>query len=126
MEITVDNKQKLLDIHNGMLKRYKKWTHLLLAPDSDIGIGELPEYITEKMMLISDVARKKLYSSPKACQTMWKKWLKVRREIRDWDNHAFKKAIAGMPGEILPSGTNFGLFLNRLIYELYLAKEGKK
>mmetsp|Transcript_18145 Transcript_18145/g.37908 ORF Transcript_18145/g.37908 Transcript_18145/m.37908 type:complete len:248 (-) Transcript_18145:484-1227(-) len=108
-----------------MFKRYKKWTHLLFAPDNDIVIGELPEYVTKKMMLTSDVARK-MCSTPKAGPTMWKKWLKVRREIQDRDNHVIKKAIARMPGRILPSGTNFGLFLDHVIYELYLAKEGTK
>jgi len=125
MEITVDNKQKLLDIHNGMLKRYKKWTHLLLAPDSDIVIGELPEYDTENDANLW-CWRKNIYPSPKAGQIMWKKWLKVRREIQDRDNHAIKKAIARMPGRILSSGTDFSLFLDRVIYELYLAKEGAK
>ena len=57
---------------------------------------------------------------------MWKRWLKVRKEIRDRDNHAIKKVIARMPGGALPSGTDFSLFLDRVIYGLYIAKEAKE
>ena len=31
-----------------------------------------------------------------------------------------------MPGGALPSGTDFSLFLNRVIYELCIAKEAKE
>jgi hypothetical protein len=55
---------------------------------------------------------------------MWKRWLRVRKEIRDRDNHAIKKAIARMPGGTLLSGTDFSLFLDRVIYELYVVKGG--
>ena len=55
---------------------------------------------------------------------MKKKRLKVRKKIRDRDNHGIKKAIARMSGGAMPSGTNFSIFLDRVIYELYVEKDG--
>ena len=124
IEITQGDKKSMKDIERAMFKKFKKWASLLLDNKGEVVIGELPAYVTERMLLTSDVGEKTLYAHPKAGKSMWKKWLKCRKEIRDRDNHAIKKAIARMPGGALPSGTDFGKFLDRVIYELYVAKEG--
>ena len=125
IEITMGNKQKLVDLQKDIYKKYKKWVSLLLEPGM-LAIGDLPGYVTENMMLSCDVGEKKFYIQPKAGVTLWKKWLKLRKEILNRDNHAIKKAIAKMPGCALPSGTDFSVFLDRVVYELFLAKEGTK
>ena len=124
IEITQGDKKSMKDIERDMFTKFKKWASLLLDNKGEVVIGELPAYVTEKMLLTTDVGEKALYAHPKAGKSMWKKWLKCRKEIRDRDNHAIKKAIARMPGGALPSGTDFGFFLDRVIYELYVAKEG--
>ena len=78
------------------------------------------------MLFTVDVGKKRPCTQPKDGQLMWKKWIKLRREIWDRDNHAIKKAIARLLGSALPSGTDFSLFLNCLIYKLYVAKECAK
>ena len=40
-------------------------------------IGKLPLYMTEKMLLTTDVGEKKFYSQPKAGESMWKRWLRI-------------------------------------------------
>ena len=126
IEITAGDKKHMTDIKREMFIKYKKWVTLLIDNKDPVVIGKLPLYVTEKMLITIDVGEKKLYSHPKAGESMWKRWLRVRREIRDRDNHAIKKAIARMPGCALPSGTDFALFLDRVIYELYVAKEKER
>ena len=65
---------------------------MLLEPDM-IVIENLPGYVTENMMLRCDVGEKKFYIQPKAGVTLWKKWLKLRKEILNRDNYAIKKIL---------------------------------
>jgi len=44
---------------------------------------------------------------------LWKKWHRLKREILNRDNIAIKA---------LPSETDFNLFLDRVIYEMYVSK----
>ena len=59
-------------------------------------------------------------------KSLWKKWHRIKKDILNRDNNTVKKAIAKMPNGALPSGTDFSLFLDRVTYELYLAKEDEK
>jgi hypothetical protein len=95
IEIMQGNKKSMKDIERDMFTKFKKWASLLLDNKNEVAIGELPSYATEKMLLTTDVGEKAFYAQPKAGKSMWKKWLKVRKEIRDRDNHVIKKQLQG-------------------------------
>ena len=69
IEITMGNKQKLVDLQKDIYKKYKKWVSLLLEPGM-LAIGDLPGYVTENMMLSCDVGEKKFCIRPKAGMTL--------------------------------------------------------
>ena len=50
----------------------------------------------------------------------------MKSAIVNSDNHVVKRTITSMPGGALPSGTDWNLFLTRLIYNLYTEKEKTK
>ena len=125
IEITAGEKQKAADIHRDMFRKYMKWVEHLLTPGSVV-TEDTPEYVTEGMMKTVDVAGKKEYKGTADGKKMWSKWHRLRKDILNRDNIVVAKAIARMPNSALPSGTDFSLFLDHVVYELYLAKEAAK
>ena len=115
VELTAGEKQKDADIHNGMIPKYKKWADLLLTEDGLV-IGKKPDYLTEAMLKTVDVAQKKFFEGHKDGKQMWSKWHQVKKDVLNRDNLAVAKAIALMPNVALPSGTDFSLFLDCIIY----------
>ena len=59
IEITAGDKPKANGIHQDMIVKYKKWVDLLLQ--GGVVFGEIPEYVTENMMMTPDVKGKKKY-----------------------------------------------------------------
>ena len=75
--------------------------------------------------MTSDVKQKKPYAKGAVTgKKFWKKWGTVKCAVINSDNHVVKRTIASMPGGALPSGTDWNLFLTRLIYNLYIEKMG--
>ena len=73
IEITQGEKKSLNDIERDMFTKFKKWACLLLDDKIEVAIGELPAYVTEKMLLTTDVGEKKHYAPPKAGKSIWKR-----------------------------------------------------
>ena len=61
-----------------MIVKYKKWVDLLL-PDGVI-VGEIPEYVTEGMMMTADVKGKKEYEGQAHGKKMWHKWHRLKKK----------------------------------------------
>ena len=73
IEITQGDKKKLSDIEKDIITKFKKWVSLILDDKDEVVIGELPAYLTEKMLLTTDVGEKIFYAQPKAGKSMWKR-----------------------------------------------------
>mmetsp|Transcript_27634 Transcript_27634/g.33594 ORF Transcript_27634/g.33594 Transcript_27634/m.33594 type:complete len:232 (+) Transcript_27634:123-818(+) len=125
IEITLGDKQKAEQIHKSMIAKYMKWADLLLKTPDEVVTGEIPGYVTDAMMKTADVKGKKRYGEDDG-KKMWSKWHRLKKDILNRDNLAVKKAIARMPNGVLPSRTDFSIFLNRVVYELYMVKEAAK
>ena len=78
------DKKSVIDIEREIFAKFKKWASLLLDKNVDVAIGALPTYVTEEMLLTTDVGEKNLYAQPSAGNSIWKRWLKVRKEINSW------------------------------------------
>ena len=68
--------------------------------------------------MMKDAMNQKLWSNtPKENQALWRQQVAVESHTINIDNIAVKAAVNLIPGIALPSGTNFSLFLDRVIYE---------
>ena len=63
IEITQGDKKSMIDIEREIFTKFKKWANLLLDKDVDVVIGALPAYVTERMMLTTDIGEKTLRSA---------------------------------------------------------------
>lgn len=76
-------------------------------------------YQNKKLFLTKDVKRKnKLLLATTIEKKFLRKWGLIKRRILNVENIAAKKTIASIPDGALPSGTDWSLFVKRLIYNL--------
>ena len=122
LEINHGEKMRANEIHMKMWEKYLSWGKVF-CEEAYAGINK-PAYLTDRYFTTSDAAHRKPFpGGAESGKKMWKKWGSVKSGIINSDNHVVKKTIASMPGGALPSGTDWDLFLTRLVYNLYLAKE---
>lgn len=128
LEIHHGDKMSGKQIHIKMWDKYMSWSNIICDED-DCGmkINEKPNYLSKQWFMTSDAKHKKPYVEGAVTgKKFWKKWGTVKSSIINSDNLVVKRTIASMPGGALPSGTDWGLFLTRLIYNLYMEKEKMK
>mmetsp|Transcript_13729 Transcript_13729/g.19631 ORF Transcript_13729/g.19631 Transcript_13729/m.19631 type:complete len:441 (-) Transcript_13729:68-1390(-) len=128
LEIHHGDKMSARDIHAKMWDKYVLWANIICDEgDCGVKINEKPDYLCERWFLTSDANHKKKYVSGEVTgKRFWKKWGTIKSAVTNSDNHVVKSTIASMPGGALPSGTNWSLFLTRLIYNLHMEKEKMK
>ena len=128
LEIHHGEKMNGKQIHAKMWDKYVSWTKIICdEDDAGVKIGEKPNYLSEVYFLTSDAKNQRFYKKgAESGKRFWKKWGTVKSVILNSDNHIVKKTIASMPGGALPSGTDWSLFLNRLMYNVYTEKEKMK
>ena len=128
LEIIHGDKMCAKDIHTKMWEKYLSWSNVFCEEaDAGMKIEPRPDYLAPDYFTTSDAAHKK--SFPGGAETgkkLWKKWGSVKSAVINSDNNVVKKTIASMPGGALPSGTDWDLFLTRLVYNLYIVKEKGK
>ena len=56
--ITQGDNKSMIDIEIEIFTKFKKWASLLFDKDVDFAIEALPAYVTEKMLLTTDVGGK--------------------------------------------------------------------
>ena len=125
LEISHGDKMSGKEIHVKMWEKYVRWAKIICEEDdANMKIDTKPGYLSEQFFMTSDAKHKKFYAVGETTgQKFWKKWGAVKSAIINSDNHVVKRTIASMPGGALPSGTDWSLFLTRLIYNLYMEKE---
>ena len=128
MEVHHGDKMFSKQVHAKMCDKYMSWTKIICDEDAcGLKINDKPYYLSEAWFLTSDAKHTKPYVRGSVTgKKFWKKWGTVKCAIINSDNHVAKSTIASMPGGALPSGTNWSLFLTRLIYNLYAEKEEVK
>ena len=122
VEITQGDKRSSEQIHDDMICHYERWAKVMCAED-DAGcmISTSPGYLTETMFMTVDVKENKAITRTRAFgKKFWRKWGLIKRSIINFENGIVKKTIASMPGGALPSGTDWELFVTRLVYYYYL------
>ena len=128
LEIHHGDKMSGKEIHTKMWDKYVSWANIICDEDDcGVKINEKPDYLCEQWFLTSDAKHKKLHETgADTGKKFWKKWGALKSAVINSDNHVVKKTISSMPGGALPSGTDWNLFLTRLIYNLYIEKEKMK
>ena len=121
VEVYKGNKMKAEDQHKKLRDNYDRWASLICNEDAACGAMSVPGYVTENMFRTTDINNLKMRpNTAKGNLALWRQWVKMKSAVVvNFDNAAVRKAITRMPGHTLPSGTDFGLFLRRLKYELY-------
>ena len=127
-EICHGDKMSAKDIHSKIWAKYVAWAKLICeTDDAELKIEPKPEYLSLDFFMTSDAKCKKRYTGGvETGKKFWKKWGTVKSAIINFDNNTVKRTISGMPGGALPSGTDFNLFLTRLVYNLYNEKVNDK
>ena len=125
LEITHGDKMCAKDIHAKIWEKYLSWAKIFCEEaDAGMKIESRPDYLANEYFTMSDaVHRKPFPGGAESGKKLWKKWGSVKSAVINSDNNVVKKTIVSMPGGALPSGTDWDLFLTRLVYILYMAKE---
>ena len=128
LEIHHGDKMSTKQIHVKMWDKYVAWANIIRdEADCGIKINEKPDYLSEVWFMTADAKHQKPYvKGAVSSKRFWKKWGIVKSTIINSDNHVVKRTIASMPGGALPSGTDWSIFLTRLIYNMYIEKEKMK
>jgi len=124
VEVSKGGKMKKSELHIKLQKCYDRWATLICSDDGSEAITfERPSYVTMKMFTTKDFNNlQERANNEKDLSALWRQWTTLKAAIVNFDNNAVRKAIRKMPGKSLPSGTDFSLFFNRLVYEMYTVR----
>ena len=128
IEITSGDKRSTNKIHSDMIVKYQRWSNLICSDaETVLNLHNPPEYLQPALFMTSDTKGTKEYPVDTTTgKKFWRKWGTVKRSILGVENVIIKKTIAKMPGGALPSGTDMKLFMDRVIYGLYMYKMKEK
>ena len=123
VEVVQGDKHKKEDLTRKIREKYDRWAKLIVEEDEGLGFDGVPKYVTEHMFNTQDSKNLKVRANtPTENLRLWRQWVVAKSQIINIDNLAVRAAINRMPGKVLPSGTDFSLFLDRLLYELYIVQ----
>jgi len=120
IEVHLGESGHLDELAQKLAEGYQRHAKLLLDRKG------LPYFVTQALFDHKDVKQTKKYDFSLGSGDMialWRKYIKMKRDMTNRDNKAVKAAIRKMPGGAVPSGTSIKTaFFPELIAQLYAVK----